>query len=192
MGFRLFLWCLSRFFRDTSFDANQVSDLLVKLPVQMPLLEEANRRKLVKRISNDLARLHRMSFLKRNRVVRQVVMAKGERCNKGYKYDYMFSKQGLDYVNYLETSQPEPAEDTARTVVAGIYKNRPDALELYDLIFPPKRLSKYQQFWERGHKRSEIALEEKKQIEELARRAENQRRLARALNAINPRSPTGD
>jgi hypothetical protein len=56
---------------------------------------------MTKRLSNDLNRLYRMTFLTRKRAKREVTTRRGLKCNRGYKYVYRISSQGRSYVNYL-------------------------------------------------------------------------------------------
>ena len=62
----------------------------------------------VKRVSNDLNRLYRMGFLNRKRQKRQVPIGGGKLCFRGYKYMYRISKQGRQYLDYLNNPQPMP------------------------------------------------------------------------------------
>ena len=60
----------------------------------------------VARSSKWLFRLHSMGFLKRRRLKRRCV-SKGRRlCNKGYYYEYRFSRQGEKYLRWLKETRP--------------------------------------------------------------------------------------
>ena len=170
------MWTLARNFGDKWFDSNQVSDLYTNWLQSLALWKDEFSEPLsIKRVSNDLGRLYRMSFLKRRRVSR--VVASGYK--RGYKYRYHISKQGSSYLEYLATHRQDPPEDEARAWAAAHSAKFPNsgALELHDMMFPPKPPSKNEAFWSR-QKRSESAEVQKKQIEELARYAERWDRFA--------------
>jgi len=64
-----------------------------------------------KRVSNDLARLYRMGFLRRERQKRVCIsdIAKFRNfksCHKGYEYTYAITRQGLSYINWLRNDKP--------------------------------------------------------------------------------------
>jgi hypothetical protein len=55
----------------------------------------------VKRMPDYLDLLFKMGFLNRRRTIRKVTTRRGKRCNRGYKYEYRFSKQGLQYLEHI-------------------------------------------------------------------------------------------
>ena len=64
-----------------------------------------------KRVSNDLARLHRMGFLRRKRQKRFCIsniikFRNAKWCHKGYEYNYTITRQGLSYINYVKKAKP--------------------------------------------------------------------------------------
>lgn len=62
----------------------------------------------VKRISNDLNRLNRMQLLKKKRVDRSCRVKRSDeerKCNRGFMYQYSFTKQGQKYTAYLRRTQ---------------------------------------------------------------------------------------
>src|SRR5437867_13437220 len=55
----------------------------------------------LKLVSNSLARLYRMQFLKRKRVER--ICKQGEKTfNRGYQFNYCLTKQGWNHIEYLK------------------------------------------------------------------------------------------
>src|SRR5437867_5643911 len=56
----------------------------------------------LKLVSNSLARLYRMQFLKRKRVKR--ICKQGEKTfNRGYKFNYCLTKQGWNHIKHLKS-----------------------------------------------------------------------------------------
>jgi hypothetical protein len=80
-----------------------------------------------KQLSNSLARLQRMGFLKRERVKRPCVTLKGTFCYKGFQYRYKLSKQGQSYIRWLKDQKP--IEDIAYvTLMSKVYGCLPEDL----------------------------------------------------------------
>jgi len=87
---------LHRLYGEGEFDSVQVS-IALKVPVKIA--------------SNDLRRLCHMRFLKRRRVGRKCLSMDGYFCNRGFKYLYTLSNQGLSYIGWL--TDQKPIEDLA-------------------------------------------------------------------------------
>jgi hypothetical protein len=144
----------------------------------------------IKRLSNDLARLYKMSFLKRRRVKRQVTTNSGKVCNRGYCYEYQISKQGFSYLSYLRspvTPRKPTDDDLAKKVLQFQYRDdsRKDAiLAAYDLVFPPQPPSQAEKFYHQGKNRSQLTLEGKKTVEELQKTANADDLRAEMLRAL--------
>ena len=66
----------------------------------------STERVLMKRTSDQLARLYRMGFLSRRRVRRICSTARGRRCYRGFMYLYRINKQGQDYLTYRKNEPP--------------------------------------------------------------------------------------
>jgi hypothetical protein len=112
LGFRELLLMIDETFRDQAFTTDALALRL-------------NRPK--KRLSNSLARLHRMGFLKRERVKRPSVTLKGTFCYKGFQYRYKLSKQGQSYIRWLR--ERKLIEDIAYvTLMAKVYSCLPEDL----------------------------------------------------------------
>jgi hypothetical protein len=111
-SFRDLLLAIDETFRDQAFTTDALALRL-------------NRPK--KQLSNSLARLERMGFLKRERVKRPCVTLKGTFCYKGFQYRYKLSKQGQSYIRWL--NEQKPIEDLAYvTLMSKVYSCLPEDL----------------------------------------------------------------
>lgn len=105
MEYRFILELLCVQFPDKPFSAKSLSNYLPKVLYQTPGFRDPlsySVKLSTKRISDDLDRLYRMKFLKRKRKKRRVTTKNGNICNRGYYYQYRVSKQGWQYVQYLD------------------------------------------------------------------------------------------
>lgn len=61
--------------------------------------------KPVKEISNDLIRIRKMGFLKKEDIPRECHLRDGSRCNRGFEKEYTLSKQGESYVKWMKNNK---------------------------------------------------------------------------------------
>ena len=73
----------------------------------------------VKAMSGYLDRLFKMGFLRRRSVARVVTTRSGKKCNRGFKYVYSFSRQGLRYLEHM--TNPKQARALYGQTPADIY-----------------------------------------------------------------------
>lgn len=75
-------------------------------------------------MSNRLAKLYFMGFLKRKRVKRDVIASNGKECKKGYCYLYSISSQGWKYLNYIANkSKVKPKDENLKVGDFNSYNN---------------------------------------------------------------------
>jgi len=83
-----------------------------------------------KSISNELGRLYSMRFLKRERIKRKCKTKSGKTCFRGYEYVYTISRQGWNYLEFLnnpERQDNEPFVSSAYSMVLDdITENYPE------------------------------------------------------------------
>lgn len=88
-------------FGDEKFDAKMVSQHVRAVFAARGAYQwdpNLRRRHSVKFLSVDLARLERMTFLKRKRAKRQVMTTTDKTCIRGWKWVYQVSSQGRSYL----------------------------------------------------------------------------------------------
>jgi len=166
------LWALWRYFRADEFDAISFSQRVLS---SIPAYEKDVRKRFcVKRISNDLNRLYKMSFLKRRRIKRKVTTQSGRACHRGFCYEYRISKQGLKYLDYLKRPKrisPANVRESQKQLLQQMYKNDPTRQELlplyYDYLFPAPPPSAHAIFWQKGRMRPQETAAGKTRIEAL-------------------------
>jgi hypothetical protein len=164
MNFRDCLLLIFKLFwyREGGFDAKEFSLILQNhlMKTGYAAKNPGSMRKVsIKRISNDLDRLYRMGFLHAQRAKREITSRSGRRCNRGYKYKYRISRQGLQYHGYLVN--PEQArlknekDKTARLIGISIRKIKTDVAlgpgipqDVKDIVmdFQDKQGGRYKRF----------------------------------------------
>lgn len=111
LDFRRILVALGTTSANAEFDAENASTIVARFLLftdRDAFAKMEYRHLTVKRMSDYLDRLYRMKFLNRRRVTRIVTTRVGKKCNRGYKYIYRFSKQGLQYLDHMHN--PKRAE----------------------------------------------------------------------------------
>ena len=110
MEYKSLLRQLAVFGAGAIFDTKGVSEMLISaefFPAKPPHFSLLPKLYSPKRISGDLDRLYRMGFLNRKRRLR-LVSQRASTCFRGFKYDYRISKQGWQYLKYLEKGRVDP------------------------------------------------------------------------------------
>jgi len=144
MEYKPLLKMLTVFGQGTKFDTKGVSDALISaqfFPAKPPHHSLLPKLYSPKRISGDLDRLYKMGFLSRERRPR-LVSDKASTCFRGFKYDYEISKQGWQYLEYLEKVREDPVSDAADRAFRAyntdqMYKMLPESLaeELERIVY---------------------------------------------------------
>jgi hypothetical protein len=84
---------------------------------------------LIKRLSDDLIRLHNMGFLRGRKVAREVKTSTGKNCNRGTKILHKLSKMGKDEFSYI--LNPESHKDNHKRKIQELEDPRDDILNQY-------------------------------------------------------------